>query len=197
MMFEMMLGALLLAAGVATAPAAGPAPAGRELFQIELEGKQTLWAADRPVENRGHLLFRSYPGGVLMSVKMTDVRKVVAVRERASAARTLRPGEAIEIGQTGGGAGTAPPSDGARPPGSRTIIPELGERKDGSALLNPDRPYRPDWDSRQVPGLNLALPNSPNDYREGRTAGYPPASAVQSAPGAPPTMPAGSGEVPH
>jgi hypothetical protein len=71
-----------------------------------------------------------------------------------------------------------------------------GERKDGTALLNPDRPYRPDWDSKQVPGLNLPYPASPNDYREGRTFAYPPARAIQEAPGEPPKAPPASGEPP-
>ncbi|MGH9316306.1 MAG: hypothetical protein ACRD1P_04285 [Thermoanaerobaculia bacterium] len=193
----MLLGALLLAAGAATPPAPATAPAGRDLYQIELKGKQTIWSEDRPVENREHLLFHRYPGGVLMSVKKADVKSVVAARYEASPAKTLRPGEAIEIGQTGGGAEAAPTQGGTRSSGYRTATPGLGERKDGTALLNPDRPYRPDWDTRQVPGLNIAHPNSPNDYREGRTTGFPPATAVQSSPGAPPSMPAGSGEVPH
>ncbi|HSS44061.1 MAG TPA: hypothetical protein VLO07_01875 [Thermoanaerobaculia bacterium] len=188
----MLLGMLLLAAGAATPPA----PAGRELYQIELKGNQTVWSEGRPVENREHLLFHRYPGGVLMSVKKADVRSVAVARSEASPAKTLRPGEAIEIGQTGG-AGTAPAEGGTGSSGRYAVVPGLGERKDGTALLNPDRPYRPDWDTRQVPGLNLALPNSRNDYREGRTTGFPPATAVQSSPGAPPSMPASSGDVPH
>ena len=62
--------------------------------------------------------------------------------------------------------------------------------------MNPNRPYRPEWDSKQVPGLNLANPASPNDYVEGKTLAYPPASAVQEAPGDPPKMPPSSGEPP-
>jgi len=47
-----------------------------------------------------------------------------------------------------------------------------------------------------VPGLNIPYPASPNDLREGKTLAYPPASAVQEAPGEPPKMPPSSGEPP-
>jgi hypothetical protein len=72
----------------------------------------------------------------------------------------------------------------------------LGETKDGKALFNPDRAYRPDWDSKQVPGLNLGYPASPNDYREGRTLAFPSASSVQTAPGDLPRARVETGEPP-
>ncbi len=189
----MLLAALLLAAGMAAPPPAPAAAAsGRDLYRIELKGKQTIWSEDRPVENRGHLLFHRYPGGVLMTVKKSDVAAVVVSRYEASPAKTLHPGQAIDIGETGDGAALGWAGGSLQPTELRP-----GEGKDGSALFNPDRRYRPDWDAKQVPGLNIPLPNSPNDYREGRTRAFPPASAAQPAPGAPPTMPTGSGEVPH
>ena len=44
--------------------------------------------------------------------------------------------------------------------------------------------------------MNLAYPPAPGDYREGKTFAYPPGTAVQTAPGQPPTgVP--SGEPPH
>ncbi len=134
-----------------------------------------------------------------MSVRRSDVKRVVAAPRQPTASRALLPGGEIDVGETGGsgGARTAPTSPAAARAAalSRPLAP--GEGKGGTALFNPDRPYRPEWDGRRVPGLTLGFPNSPNDYREGRSFAYPPASATQSAPGAPPTMPAGNGEVPR
>jgi hypothetical protein len=197
MMVVMLAGALLLAAGVAAAPAPATAQSGRDLYRIELKGKQTIWSEDRPVENREHLLFHRYPGSVLMSLKKSDVVSVAVSRSAALPAKALNPGATIEIGRTGDGAGAGGTRGDPVYPVYRAFQPGLGERKDGTALLNPDRAYRPDWDSKQVPGLNMPLPNSPNDYREGLTRAFPPAGAAQSSPGAPPSMPASTGEVPH
>ncbi|MGH3087287.1 MAG: hypothetical protein ACRDSJ_08215, partial [Rubrobacteraceae bacterium] len=67
---------------------------------------------------------------------------------------------------------------------------------DGTALFNPNREYRPDWDSKQVPGLSIPYPAALGDYKEGLTLAYPPASATQSAPGQPPMMAPSGGEPP-
>jgi hypothetical protein len=180
---------LLFAVPVAAAMAA-PAT----LYRIEMVQGQPLLAEDRPLDTGASIVFHRSPGGVLVSVRKADVRRIVATKAPA-APRMLAPGGEIVLGATGGGsAGTA--GRPARP--ARAIAGPLapGEGKGGTALFNPDRPYRPDWDARQVPGTNLGYPNSPNDYAEGKTLAHPAASAVQTAPGAPPTMPTGSGEVP-
>lgn len=187
-----MVGGTVLLAALISLHAAGPAPAtGQNVYKIELSGNQTIWSEDQPRDAGARLLFHRYPGGMLVSVKKADVRRVIVSSRPVASGRGLRPGNFIEIGRTGSGS-TAPPG-GAGAAGNE--LPP-GERKDGTALLNPDRPYRPEWDSTRVPGLNIPNPNSPNDYREGRTFAYPPAAAVQEAPGEPPKAPPRSGEPP-
>ena len=185
------LAALGPAGPAAPAPqAAKAAPAASEVvYRIETGGSGVLWSSDRPVQSGELVLFHEYPAGALVSVRRSDVRRVAA----ESRAR-LRPGY-VDIGVTAGGArrDAAPAGKAA----GRTSEPAgPGARRDGTALLNPDRKYQPDIDSKQVPGMNLPYPASPNDYREGRTFAYPAAPAVQTAPGEPPKMPQGTGEVP-
>jgi hypothetical protein len=186
-----MLGDFLLAAAVLLHAATPAPPAEQNVYRIEMSGNQTVWSEDQPKDTGALLLFHRYPGGMLVSVKKADVLRIVASRRsaKAVAASGRRPGSEIDLGPSGAGAATGNAAAGA-------TSPPLGARKDGTALLNPDRPYRPDWDSKQVPGLNLPYPNSPNDYREGRTMAYPPGNAVQEAPGEPPKMPPSTGEPP-
>jgi hypothetical protein len=104
----------------------------------------------------------------------------------------VKPGQAVDLGLTGPGGRSrtlakAPPRSGP---------PRPGEGKGGTALFNPDRTYRPDWDGKLVPGATMGLPNSPNDYKEGVTLAHPAATATQSAPGEPPMMKPSSGEPP-
>jgi len=185
--------ALLLAAAVAGAPA----PAGSEtsqLYRVELAGGPSAWAIGKPQSNGALLLFRHYPDGALMSVRAKDVRRVVATSAQPEVFKRLKPGEAVDIGATGGGAaGSATGGGGAAPAGRMLAVPPPGARRDGSALFNPSRPYDPSWDSKLVPGASMPYPNSPNDYVEGKTLAFPPAPAVQAAPGdvpkAPPPLP--------
>ena len=192
-----MLGGNVLLAALISLHAAGPAPAaGQNVYKIELSGNQSIWSEDQPRDAGARLLFHRYPGGMLVSVKKADVRRIVVSRVNSGPARGLRPGTAIDLGPTGGGAPTADVAAPGNAAADASSLPP-GARKDGTALLNPDRPYRPDWDSKQVPGLNLPYPASPNDYREGSRRPYPPAgNAVQEAPGEPPKMPPSSGEPP-
>jgi hypothetical protein len=171
------------------------------IYRIELAGNQSVWSEDLPRDSGALVLFHRYPGGMLVSVKRADVRRVATAPRPVEAPKRLQTGEEIMIGtlgfRTGSGSGAAkasPTSPGGflLPPGE--LAP--GERKDGTALLNPDRPYRPEWDSTQVPGQDIPFPNSPNDYKEGKTFAYPPATAIQEAPGEPPKMPPSSGEPP-
>jgi len=187
-----MVGGYALLAALISLHAAGPAPAaGQNVYKIELSGNQSIWSEDQPRVAGAQLLFHRYPGGMLVSVKKADVRRVTVSSRPVAGGRGLRPGNVIELGRTGSGSTGSP--GGAAPAGNE--LPP-GERKDGTALLNPDRPYKPEWDSKQVPGLNLGYPASPNDYREGKTIAYPPGAAVQEAPGEPPKAPASSGEPP-
>ena len=95
---------------------------------------------------------------------------------------------------TGSGRTRTGTAQRAAVPGSAPLRP--GEAKGGTALFNPDRAYRPDWDGKLVPGSTMGLPNSANDYREGATLAHPAAGASQSAPGEPPMMKPSSGEPP-
>ncbi|HEY3173605.1 MAG TPA: hypothetical protein VGK86_13640 [Thermoanaerobaculia bacterium] len=150
------------------------------VYKIELAGGQELLALAPPVPHGTRLVFSRHPDGALMSLRRSEVRRVVTIPLAKTGVRKFRPGELVVLGPTGeGAAGTtaAGTASATRP----------GEAPDGKALLNPMRDYRPDWDAKQVPGQTLPFPASPGDYREGRSFAYPPGTAVQSAPGQPPT----------
>ena len=138
------------------------------VYRVELASGATLTARTPPVPQGTRLVFARHPDGALVSLKRSEVLRVVSVplakMAAPAVAHTVRPGTLIMLGPTGGGAGAT-----------------------ASTLLNPARDYRPEWDGRQVPGQNLAFPASAGDYREGMTFAYPPGTAVQSAPGQPPT----------
>jgi len=161
------------------------------LYRIELSGNLVLFARTPPIPHGTRLVYARYPDGALMSLKQSDVRRVVVVPVTKSDARRLKPGELLVLGPTGEGAsGGTPAAGGAGGPGASN---QPGEGPGGKALFNPSRDYRPGWDAKQVPGMNLAYPASPGDYREGSTMAYPPASAAQWAPGQPPTgVPSGN-----
>ena len=196
----MLPGNVLAAAAIsllALANAAQPAhPA--TVYRIEMAGGQIAWAQDQPRDTGTALLFHRHPDGLLVSVKKSDVKRLSASAPPAEAARGPRPArDLIVLGPLGHGSGPAAAAgSGAAAPGAADAA-QPGQRKDGSALFNPDRKYKPEWDSRQVPGSNIGYPNSPGDYKEGKTFAYPPAPATQSAPGDVPTMPAGNGELPR
>jgi hypothetical protein len=175
---------LLVALAVVVSPVRAT-PGEPMIYQVELANGSALLARTPPVPKGNRLVFSRHPDGALVSLKRADVRRVATVPLPATAAtgavRRFRPGELIILGPTGeGGSGTT----------SRTttaVTSPPGRAPDGRALLNPSRDYRPEWDARQVPGQNLAYPASPGDYREGMTFAFPPGTAVQTAPGQPPT----------
>ena len=160
------------------------------IYRVELSSGAEILARTPPVPHGTRLVFSRHPDGALLSLKRSDVRRVVSVPVPAAPASvatrtvpTFRPGQLIVLGPTGGGAGGATPTSAAA--AASTTAP--GQAPDGRALLNPTRDYRPEWDAQQVPGQNLAYPASPGDYREGMTFAYPPGTAVQTSPGQPPT----------
>jgi hypothetical protein len=169
----------LLLVGILGPPAASAAEA--TLYRIELNGSLVLLAKTPPVPHGPRLVFARHPDGAVMSLKKSEVRRVVVVPVARAEVRNLKPGELLVLGPTGEGASSGTASGGAG------ASAQPGEGPGGKALLNPSRDYRPDWDARQVPGMNLAYPASTGDYREGSTFAYPPGSAVQTAPGQPPT----------
>src|SRR5215831_8542463 len=155
---------ILLAAAATVAPAPGAS-----LYRVELAGGQSSWAMGKPQPNGALLLFKHYPDGALMSVRASDVKKIVAGAPTEEGKR-LKPGELVEIGATGGGSASsnaAAATGSAGRPAAGGVPP--GASKDGSALFNPSRPYNATWDSKLVPGQTMGFPNSPNDYVEGKT----------------------------
>ena len=71
-----------------------------------------------------------------------------------------------------------------------------GEAEDGSSTVNPDRPYRPEWDQSQAPGYSMPYPPPGVQWREGENMAPPPGSGVQARPGAPPMVPGMGGPKP-
>ena len=173
---------LLWSAGIAGMPAAATATAAAtpELYRLDLGGNTNIWAQDRPQSVGGSIVFHRYPDGALMSVKASDVKRISLAKPQPTR-QGLAPGQQIDIGMTGGGAASR--GGGATTAARGAAQPNPGERKDGSALFNPNRAFRPDWDSKQVPGMNIGNPNSPNDYQEGRTFAFPSAASPSIAPG--------------
>lgn len=169
------------------------APAQTRVYKIELVGGGIIWSDDQPLQSGEQILFHGHPSGSLKSMRRADIKRIVAVTASAPASGAIRPGEAVDIGVTGPGrgrTGTAPGPAvaGGRAAGSNAPL-RPGEAKGGTALFNPDRTYRPDWDSKLVPGATMGFPNSPNDYKEGATLARPAGTAVQSAPGEVPKAP--------
>jgi len=167
---------------VGTAPVPVPVPAPVPVrYRIETAGLGVLWSADHPLQSGDQVLFHQYPGGTLVSLKRSEIRRVSAERPAPQAAY-------VDIGATA--ARHDPASVPGVPGAAKSAKPELpGARPDGTALFNPDRKYQPDIDAKQVPGLNTGYPNSLNDNREGRTLSFPAAPAQQAQPGDPPKMP--------
>jgi hypothetical protein len=176
--------ALLFVVAATSAQAPSPAASAPQLYRVDLAGGQSSWAMGKPQPNGALLLFRHYPDGALMSVRAKDVKQVVAGKPPAAEKR-LQPGQTVEIGATGGGLA----SGGGSASGKTLVVVPAGARPDGSALFNPSRAYNPTWDSKLVPGSTMGLPNSPNDYVEGKTIARPPAPAVQAVPGDVPRAP--------
>ncbi len=145
---------------------------GETFYRIELIPSGELVSKSAPAWKGSTLVFRHYPDGTLMSVRRTDVRKITQVTSAQDLAR--RSDQVIQIGNLamqGGGAQAGPTNASAA---AVKAGPALGKG----------------FYSAVVPGLSIGEPNSPNDYQVGRTFAGPPANAVQSSPGAPPTAPA-------
>ena len=172
-------GRLLALALLVTLPLSGAEPT---LYRIELAGGQSILARTPPVPKATRLVFSRHPDGAVVSLKRADVLRVVSVAGAPvpkAAPAEVKPGTLVILGPTGEGSATSAAPEAA--------ASRAGAAADGRALLNPQREYRPEWDSRQVPGQNLPYPASAGDYREGRTMSYPPAGATQSGSGQPPT----------
>jgi hypothetical protein len=156
-----------------------PAAETKQLYRLDVAGSMTVWAQDRPTQSGSMVVFHRYPDGVLVSLRRADVARIVVARYETPATHSMKPGGVVDLGVTGSGAPSRSVAGGLAAPASQGP----GERKDGTALFNPNRAYRPDWDSKQVPGMSIGNPNSANDYLEGKTFAYPAPAATQAAPG--------------
>jgi hypothetical protein len=185
----------VFAAGLAVAAAAPDAAARPRIYRIELAGGGVIFSDDAPLQSGEQILFHGHPPGSLQSLRRADVKRIVATSAASTPGSVVKPGQAVDLGVSGPGTRGRPVGPGKAPPRGNTAL-RPGEGKGATALFNPDRTYRPDWDGKLVPGATMGLPNSPNDYREGATLAHPAASATQSAPGEPPMMKPSSGEPP-
>ncbi len=90
------------------------------IYEVELHGGARVLSKDRPVQSGRLALFHRYPDGLLLSIRAGEVVGV-ATTAVSSTAKTLRPGEAIDVGPTGGsprpegGAAVRPPADASGP----------------------------------------------------------------------------------
>jgi hypothetical protein len=144
------------------------------LYQIDLIPSGKLISKDIPVTKGMALLFHKYPEGTLISMRRSEVKVITKIS--AQAAMATNPADrVVQIGNLafqGGSSQAGPTRAGAA--AAKAGTPALGKG----------------FYSTVVPGQTIANPNSPGDYQVGRTFAGPPPNAVQSAPGAPPSMPA-------
>jgi|ERR1700693_1244914 len=97
----------------------------QRVYQIDLRGNARLLSRDRPVQKGRLALFHRHPDGVFLSVPEQEIVRVTELANLAS--KALLPGEAIDVGPTGGfqeiarEASAAPePGNASRPDGSMT-----------------------------------------------------------------------------
>jgi hypothetical protein len=144
------------------------------LYQIDLVPSGKVISKDVPVTKGMMLLFHKYPDGTLISMRRSEVKVITKIS--AQAAIATNPAESVvQIGNLAfqGGSSQAGPTN-LSVAGARAGAPTLGKG----------------FYSTVVPGQTIANPNSPGDYQVGRTFAGPPPNAVQTVPGAPPSMPA-------
>jgi hypothetical protein len=176
---------LLLTASVALVAARPGLGTESSIYRIELAGGTVVLAKTPPVPQGNRVVFTRYPDGGIVSLKRADVKRVVTTSITSTEAKSVKPGALVVLGSTGGSNSTPSGPSGGGAGGAAATRP--GEGPGGSAMFNPSRNYRPEWDGTQVPGQTIAHPASAGDYREGVTFAHPPASASQSSPGQPPT----------
>jgi hypothetical protein len=197
--------------------AAGFAQSVEAAFKIQMGGSVVL-ALDRPQSDGSRLVFHHYPDGLLMSIGKTTVTSVEPAsaftgqgsqgspeKGRDSSERFrmrtseevlvigkrpgLEPGDVLHLGPTASpNVARMVTSRPQLPAPTTKYIPRPGEGLPGKALFNPNRAYRPEWDSKLVPGYSMPFSNSPDDYIEGRTLPYPPGNGIQGGSGSPPTI---------
>lgn len=93
--------------------------AAQRVYQIDLRGNARLLSRDRPVQKGRLALFHRHPDGVFLSVPEQEIVRVTELANLAS--KALLPGEAIDVGPTGGNDRfqvTAPEASAAPGPGN-------------------------------------------------------------------------------
>src|SRR6202162_452110 len=97
----------------------------QRVYQIDLRGNARLLSRERPAQKGRLALFHRHPDGVFLSVPEQEIVRVTELANLAS--KALLPGEAIDVGPTGGfqeiarEASAAPePGNASRPDGSMT-----------------------------------------------------------------------------
>ncbi len=173
-------------------------------------GTSQILTLDAPRAEGSRVVFHRYPDRLFMSARTADVVLVETFKAQSAAPSpnegaetrmsesvvvsapgpSLRPGEVVDIGLTGDGSDLLRERASALAAKAAAAEPvrRPGEGARGKALFNPNRDYRPEWDSKLVPGYSMPYANSPNDLLEGKTLSYPPGSGRQLSLGAPPTL---------
>src|SRR5260370_25330080 len=76
--------------------------AAQTIYEMDLRGHMSLLSSDRPVQRGRLAVFHRYPDGVFLSIPEEEIVRVVMASASPSS-KTLLPGEAIDVGPTGGG----------------------------------------------------------------------------------------------
>jgi hypothetical protein len=90
------------------------------IYQIDLRGHMSLLSNDRPIQRGRLALFHRYSDGVFLSISEAEIVRVVTA-SASPTSKALLPGEAIDVGPTGGNDRsqvTAPEASAAPGPGN-------------------------------------------------------------------------------
>ena len=164
---------ILIATAAFLLAAAAASAADRAYYRVETAPSGSMIASDLPVLKGNTYLFHGYPSGTLVSLRRSDVRRIVQIPP-ATATAANPADRVVSIGNLAMQGGSAQAGATNASAARKAAGPEIGKGFYGNV----------------VPGVTEGLPNSANDYQVGRTFAAPPGNAVQSAPGEPPMMPA-------
>ena len=76
--------------------------AAQTIYRMDMHGHMSLLSNDRPIQRGRLALFHRYPDGVFLSIPEEEIVRVV-MASASPTSKTLLPGEAIDVGPTGGG----------------------------------------------------------------------------------------------
>ena len=166
------VGGNVLLAALISLHAAGPAPAAdRPCTRSSCPGNQSIWSEDHTADaGDAGSSFTATPAGCSSASRKPTRARHSFRAGRSPAAAACGPATSSS---SGGPAPDRRPRPAA-PRGGRAMIPSRRERKDGTALLNPDRSVSAGMGLDA--GARHEYPQSKlsNDYREGKTFAYPP-----------------------